>query len=390
MNRIRRDRRSFDFILFGLVIALASFGVLMIGSSTGLGDGYTSGVFVNQLVFTITGIGILLVMAFVNYEFICKFFIPIYIVNIALLGIALLMPEQRGVARWIGFAVGGSGTYYDPGIMIGIQPSEFAKIFMIIVLAKIIDKYRDRINNILVVGLVLGATAVPVALVILQRSLSASVVLVIITLVMLYCGKIGYRYIVIGALVVLPALLFVYIDIHSEEPILVARGIMQDYQLNRIWDFLYPDGADTFQNDRAIMALASGLLTGQGLFNNQIHVPEFTNDFIFSIIGAELGFIGSVAVLAVVLIIVLRCMMIANRSDVFLGRLIASAVAITIAFQAFTHVAINTWLLPNTGMNFPFVSSGGSSMWVFMAMIGLVLNVGMTREYSMFENMGGK
>ena len=387
MNRIRRDRRSFDFLLLGLVIALAAFGVLMIGSSTGLGDGYMSSVFVNQLIFTVTGIGILLVMAFVNYEFICKFFVPIYVVCLVLLVVALLMPEQRGVARWIGFTIGGSGTYYDPGFDIGIQPSEFAKIFMIIVLAKIIDKYRDRINNILVVGLVLGATALPIGLIILQRSLSASVVLVIIMLGLLYCGKIGYRYIIIGTVIVLPALLFVYIDIHSEYPILVSSGLVQDYQLNRIWDFLYPEGADTFQNDRAIMALASGLLTGQGLFNNQIHVPEFTNDFIFSIIGAELGFIGSVAVLAVVLIIVLRCMLIANRSDVFLGRLIASAVAITIAFQAFTHVAINAWLLPNTGMNFPFISSGGSSMWVFMAMIGLVLNVGMSREYSMFDDM---
>jgi len=387
VNRIRRDKSSFDFLLLGLVIALAAFGVLMIGSSTGLGDGYMSSVFVNQLIFTITGVGILLVMAFVNYEFICKFFVPIYIICLALLVIALLTPEQRGVARWIGVTIGGSGTHYDPGFDIGIQPSEFAKVFMIIVLAKIIDKYRDRINNILVVATVLGATAVPVALIVMQRSLSASVVVVVIMLGVLYCGKIGYRYIIIGTVVILPALLFVYIDIHSEYPILVSSGLMQDYQLNRIWDFLYPEGADTFQNDRAIMALASGLLTGQGLFNNQIHVPEFTNDFIFSIIGAELGFIGSVAVLVVVLVIVLRCMIIANRSDVFLGRLIASAVAITIAFQAFTHVAINAWLLPNTGMNFPFVSSGGSSMWVFMAMVGLVLNVGMSREYSMFDDM---
>lgn len=379
MNRIHRDKRSFDFVLFGLVIALAAFGVLMVGSTTGLGNGNLSGVFINQLIFAITGVGIMLLMAFINYEFICKFFVPIYIVNVILLGIALIMPEQRGVARWIGVEIG--------GFELGIQPSEFTKIFLIIFLAKVIDKYRDKINNILVVGLIVGSTAVSVLLIIMQRSLSASVVVVIIMLTMLFCGKIGYRYIIIGTLVVLPALLFVYIDIHAENPLLIEMGLMEDFQFQRIWNFLYPEGADTLQNDRAIMALASGLLTGQGLFNNQTVVFESTNDFIFSIIGAELGFIGAVGVLAVVLAIVLRCMFIANRSQLFLGRLIASAVGITIAFQAFTHVAINAWLLPNTGMNFPFVSSGGSSMWVFMAMIGLVINVGMTKEYSMFEKM---
>ena len=382
MNSIRRDKRSFDFVLLGLVIVLAGFGVLMIGSTTGLGAGNMSDMFISQLVFAVTGIGILLVMAFVNYEFICKFFIPIYLVNIALLVIVLFMPDQRGVSRWIGFSIG--------GFELGIQPSEFTKIFTIIFLAKVVDKYRENINNILVVGAVLVSTAIPVALIVLQPSLSAAMVTIVIMLTILYCGRIGYRYIIIGLVVVLPALLFFYVDIHAESPFLLESGLMEEFQFNRIWNFLYPEGADTFQNERAIMALASGKLTGQGLFNNQIIVPEFTNDFIFSVIGAEFGFIGSVTVLAVVLIIVLRCLIIANRSDVFLGRLIATAAAVVIAFQAFTHAAINAWLLPNTGMNFPFISSGGSSMWVFMAMIGLVINVGMTREYSMFENMGGR
>ncbi|MCL2397499.1 MAG: FtsW/RodA/SpoVE family cell cycle protein [Defluviitaleaceae bacterium] len=381
MNSLRRDAKSFDYILFALVIALAAFGVLMIGSTTGLGRGNVSPLFINQLVFALVGVGILLVMAFVNYEFIAKFFIPIYIVNIALLIVALLMPDTRGVARWIGVNIG--------GFEFGIQPSEFTKIFMIIFLAKIIDRYRDRINNILVVGLVLGTTAVPVALIILQRSLSASVVTVVIMLVMLYCGKIGYRYIAIGTLVVIPALVFFYVDIHAESPFLLEIGLMQEFQFDRIWNFLYPQGGDaTLQNERGLAALSSGLLTGRGLFQNPVVVLEPTNDFIFSVIGAEFGFIGSVAVIFVVLVIVLRCLLIASRSEVFLGRLIATAVAIVIAFQSFTHVAINAWLLPNTGMNFPFISSGGSSMWVFMAMIGLVLNVGMTREYSMFDDMG--
>ncbi|MCL2573636.1 MAG: FtsW/RodA/SpoVE family cell cycle protein [Defluviitaleaceae bacterium] len=382
MNSIRRDIRSFDYILLVLVVALALFGLLMIGSATGLGNGNVSSVFINQLIFLVTGIGIMMFMAFVNYEFICKFYIPIYVVNIALLVLVLFMPDTRGVARWIGVEIG--------GFEFGIQPSEFAKIFMIIVLAKIMDKYRDRINNPLVIVLIFAATALPVALINMQLSFSASTVSVIIMLAMLYVGKISYKYVIVVTLVVAPVLLFFYIDLHAETPILID-DILTPWQQRRIWDFLYPeygDGAGTWQNEQAVTAMSSGLLWGRGLFNNQIFIPEATNDFLFSVIGAELGFIGSVAVIAVALLIVLRCLMIAHRSEVFLGKLIATGVAVTMAFQAFTNTAINAWLLPNTGMNFPFVSSGGSSLWVFMAMIGLVLNVGMTREYSMFENMG--
>jgi len=380
MNSLRRDARSFDYILLALVLALALFGLLMIGSATGLGNGNVSNVFINQLIFLVSGIGILFLMAFINYEFISKFYIPIYVVNIALLVIVLFMPDTRGVARWIGVNIG--------GFEFGIQPSEFAKIFMIIVLAKIIDKYKDKINNVLILGIIFAATALPVVLINMQLSFSASTISIVIMLAMLYAGKISYKYVVVVTLVVAPALLFFYIDLHAEYPILIDN-ILTPWQQGRIWNFLYPEYGDTFQNEQAIRAMSSGLLTGRGLFNNPVSgVPEATNDFIFSIIGAEFGFIGSVSVLLVILLIVLRCLMIAYRSEVFLGKLIATGVAVTIAFQAFVHVAINAWLVPNTGMNFPFVSSGGSSLWVFLAMIGLVLNVGMTREYSMFENMG--
>jgi rod shape determining protein RodA len=206
-------------------------------------------------------------------------------------------------------------------------------------------------------------------------------------LTLLYSARISYKYVLVATLIVIPGILFFYIDLHAENPILLG-DLLEPWQRERIWSFLYPDAGETWQNDRALEALSSGLLTGRGIFNNQIFIPEFTNDFLFSVIGAEFGFIGSVVVMVFVLIITLRCFMIAHRSDVFLGRLIAIGVGVTIAFQAFTNVAVNAFLLPNTGINFPFISSGGSSMWVFMAMTGLVLNVGMTREYSMFENLG--
>lgn len=376
---IRRDLRSFDFVLFILVVVLSIFGTFMVGSATGLGAGNFSSIFINQIFFLVSGIGIMLLCAFVDYELIAKFYILIYFINIALLTIVLFIHQDAIVARWLGVEIG--------GILFGIQPSEFTKIFMIIFLAKIIDKYKEKINNILVLSLIIISTVIPIILIYLQPSLSASMVTIVILLTMLYLGKISYKYIISSIALLAPALLFFYIDLHAETPVIIDQ-LLEPWQIERIWYMLYPQydtEYNVWQNQRALSALSAGLLTGRGVFNNPFYIPEQSNDFIFSVIGAELGFIGASLLIAIVLAISLRCFIIAHRSDVFLGRLLAGGVGVTIAFQAFVHVAINTWLLPNTGINFPFVSSGGSSMWIFMAGIGFVLNVAMTRNKSLFE-----
>ena len=381
MDSLRRNVRSFDIILLVLVLAMTAFGLLMIGSATGLGDGTLSATFISQLIFASTGVGILFLAAFINYETICKFWLPIYGVCILLLVIVLFLPPIANVHRWIGFSIDGEPLF-------AIQPSEFAKIFMIIFLAKLIDKYKEKISHPLVVGAVLALTALPVALIFVQPSWSASTIPVVIMLAMLFVGRISYKYIVGAVLIIAPLTLFFFIELHAENPLVLGDV----FQRNRIMDFLYPElgTAGTYQNERAWDALSSGLLTGRGLFGNTVRVPFMQNDFIFSVIGAEFGFLGSILVLAVMLLIVIRCFMIAHRSQVFLGKLLAAGVGAAVAFQTFVHVGVNTWLLPNTGIGLPFVSSGGSSMWVFMALIGLVLNVGMTQEYSMFDDFGGR
>ena len=380
MDRLKRNVRSFDIILMVLVLVMTAFGLLMVGSATGLGDGTLSSTFISQLIFASTGIGIMLVAAFLNYETICKLWLPIYGVCILLLIIVLFMPAISGVNRWIGVPIGDT--------VLGVQPSEFAKIFMIIFLAKLIDKYKESINHPLFILLALAATALPVLLIFMQPSWSASSIPVVVMLCMMFVGRLSYKYIIAAVLIIVPLGLFFFIELHAENPLILGDV----FQRNRIMDFLYPElgTAGTYQNERAWDALSSGLLTGRGLFENTVRVPEMSNDFIFSIIGAEFGFLGSLAVLIVMFMIVIRCFMIAARSQVFLGKLLATGVGAAVAFQTFVHVGVNTWLLPNTGIGLPFISSGGSSMWVFMALIGLVLNVGMTQEYSMFDDFGGK
>ncbi|MCL2753498.1 MAG: FtsW/RodA/SpoVE family cell cycle protein [Defluviitaleaceae bacterium] len=389
MKNVKRDAKSFDITLFVLVIVLSAFGLLMVGSATGLGNGNVSSTLITQLIFVLTGIGILLLAAFFNFETICKFWLPIYGVNIIFLVVVLFMPRQSGVNRWIGIELG--GTAEEMGTMLGIQPSEFAKIFMVIFLASLIFKYREQINKLWVVGMILAATMLPVVLIFVQPSWSASSVSLVIMLAMLFVGGINWKYILFTSIIIIPAALFFFIELHAENPI-ILMDIIGEWQLDRILDFLYPElgTAGTYQNERALEALHSGLLTGRGLFNNNIRIPEQSNDFILSVIGAEFGFLGTVIVLGLLFVVAIRCFMIAHRAQNLLGKLIAVGVGSVIAFQTFLHTAVNTWILPNTGVNLPFISSGGSSTWVFLAMIGLVINVGMTREVSMFEDWGIK
>ncbi|MCL2170882.1 MAG: FtsW/RodA/SpoVE family cell cycle protein, partial [Defluviitaleaceae bacterium] len=302
MTDIRRDARSFDFLLAIMVIALGVFGVIMVGSTTGLGRGNVSSVFINQLVFFITGIGIMVLAAFVNYEFIAKFHWPIFGVNLLLLVWVLVAPAPGNVSRWLGWEIG--------GFELGIQPSEFAKIFMLIFLAKIIDRHREKINNPLIVAMVVGLTLVPVGLIFIQPSLSAPLVPLFIMAALLYTGKISYKYIIALLIIAVPVALYLFVDLHRAPGERVILDMVSAYQLGRVWYFLYPEldvgVVYTYQNLAAMRALNSGMLTGRGLFGNTIAVPEPTNDFIFAIIGAEFGFIGSILVILAALIIIIR------------------------------------------------------------------------------------
>ncbi len=371
----KRIYKNFDKMLAALVILVAVFGVVVVGSSTGLGKGVVSTEFKMQIVWLVTGIGIMAAASFVNYEFICKFFIPIYITNTVLLIGALI---QGRLMHYKVYRTLGIGA-------VSIVPSEFSKIFMIIVLAVLLDMLRDKISKFPYFCMIIGLTLLPAGLILIEPSLSASMVTVFICIVMLYVAKLKYRYFIIGLLILIPLVTVVVYDVNSDNPLLLDK--LKDYQRTRIDTFFNPepDSAEYYQSHQSIKAIGSGQLTGKGLFKNEVSVPWAETDFVFSTVGSEFGFVGSTAVLAAMLLIVIKCLLTAWRSDTFIGRLIASGCASMIAFQTFVHVGVTTGLLPVTGITFPFLSSGGSSVWVSFACIGLVINVGMTKTKSMFE-----
>lgn len=363
----KKNIKSLDFLLLFLVLGLAIFGVVLVGSATKMNVTGQSSTYDKQKILLLCGIVLLILAAFVDLDLLCKFYIPIYILNIALLLFVLLFTEDdgTGVNRWIG--IGG----------FGIQPSEFSKIFMILFMAKLIDNKKDKINEFPTLILVLVLMLIPVFLIYEQPSLSAAIVVGVVGCAMLFLSGIKYEYILIAGALAIISVSFIYVDAHLENHIIVDK-ILQPYQIERIV------GTSQDQTNYSIQAIASGQLSGKGLYNGEVnqlnYLAESHTDFIFSVLSEEFGFIGSVSVILVTFIIVLKCMLISYGANTDLERLISAGVGSMIGFQAFFHVGVGVGILPNTGVAYPFLSTGGSSMWINFIAIGLVLNIGMSQK----------
>ncbi|MDR1531572.1 MAG: rod shape-determining protein RodA [Clostridiales bacterium] len=377
---LKRSLASFDILLALAVCGLCVFGIIMVGSATNINDpATTSTMYDMQKVWFAIGLVLMLAAALIDYHFICGFYIIIYLVNIILLVLVLFVgAEGDDPSRWIRFGTTGLAARF------GIQPSEFSKVFMILFLSKFLEK--RNVNKVLVLLCAIISVALPVALIQMQPSLSAMMIVAFIGILIIYEAGLHYRYVVIALLLVAPAAVFLYIDLNKAQHIIVDK-ILSDYQITRILDFFNPDEstATAFHLQRSISAIGSGMLRGKGLYNGIVAVPAAYTDFIFAVIGEEFGFVGCITVMAVMLFIIFKCVVTAYKAPDLLGKLIAAGVAGMIAFQTFAHIGVDIGLLPNTGVPLPFISYGGSSMWINMVSVGLVLNVAMTKQKSIFE-----
>ncbi len=371
---MNKRQYNIDFVLILCVIAMSIFGIIIIGSATRINVNGIEGNFISQILWFISGLVLMAVFVLWDYRKFSRLYIGLYILNIALLVLVLTNGRSvQNVQRWI----------------FGIQPSEFAKIFIIIYLAKFIDKFHKKINNISIMIFASLSVLIPVVLIMKQPSLSASLVLIAIFLIEMFIGDISGKYIKIALLIFIPIAVIVLFDVFKNE-CRILDVFLNDYQIKRITDYVNSDfsNPDYYQTKNSIWAIGSGQLTGKGLFKGTInqlsYLPYSHNDFIFSVVGEEFGFVGCTAVLIVMFIIISRCVNIAVNSEDFTGTLIAGGVAGMLAFQTFVNIGVATGLLPNTGMPFPFLSYGGSSMWVNMIAIGLVLNVGIRKQKNIF------
>lgn len=363
-------------LLFALVLAV--MGILFVKSAT-INTGAST---YNKQIFGVAlGIICMIVVSLIDYHWILQLYWPIYAVNIAMLLATKFMGSSGGGAqRWLVLPVIGN-----------IQPSEFSKIMMILFFAMFFYKHREKISSVRIVLSSVILFAIPAYLIFDQPNLSTTLVVTVIFLVMIYVDKISYKWIggVAGILVPFGVWFVYYIQQEGQK-------LLQPYQVNRIMSWINPSKypADNTQQQRnSIMAIGSGQLHGKGLANTTLasvkngnFLSEEDTDFIFAVIGEEVGFIGSVIVIALLALLVIECIYMAARAKDLSGKLICSGMAALLAFQSFVNIGVATGVLPNTGIPLPFISAGLSSLLSIFIGIGLVLNVGLQRNY---ENRGG-
>lgn len=365
------DIKRFDYIVVILIILLAICGVVAIGSATRINSPEGTDLFRNkQIIGFVTGGVLMLFFAFFNYKWIGKLVIPIFLLNIALLLAVLVAGEVvNGAKRWIDI-----GPFR-------LQPSEFSKIFTILVLAKYFDKFKKHLNNIAVIIGALILTGVPMYLIYSQPDLSTSMIMIVILGFMIFVAGISYWYILIGAAVVIPAVMWGINYIKSP-----GKKFLEDYQVDRILSLIDPTkvAPDLLrQTNNSLQAIGSGKLFGKGLYlgkvNQYDYLPEPQTDFIFAIIGEEFGFFGCFVVLFLLFLLVIRIIWIAKDSPDLFGKLIITGYSALLLYQIFINVGVVTGIAPNTGMTLPFISYGVSSLWNNLIGIGIILNISMQR-----------
>jgi rod shape determining protein RodA len=369
--------RKYDFRLVIYIVILNILGIMIIRSATSAAS-YKDPLVVRQILGSIAGFAICIGLSLVDYRKIVRQSMPIYILSIAMLAGVLVYgtASGHGAVRWIQVPVLGQ-----------VQPAEFVKIAMIVFYAAYFEKVKEEINlphNILLAFLYYLA---PTALILLQPNLSTAIILTIIIVGIVFASPISYKWIlgVIAALVPF-AIAFIYLfrsGLYDKIPFL------HGYQAERILTFLNPsENTQTFyQQMYSMMAIGSGKLTGKGLNNNSIFsvkngnfLAEEDNDFIFAVIGEELGFRGAAIIIIIFLLIIIECLIIASKARNLSGRLICVGMMAWIGFQTYTNIAVATGLFPNTGITLPFFSRGVSSLISVYIGLGIVLNVALQRK----------
>lgn len=359
--------KNFDFLLVLLVVTLNIIGILAIGSAK-------ESVQSKQIFGMVLGLCLMFIIAFMDYSFLLKFqWLAYLFILVSLVLVELFSEETNGAARWL-----------DLGAF-RFQPSETTKILLILFYAQFIMKYREKLNTFRVLLCAIVLVIPPLALVVKQPDLSTTILIALLFCVILFVGGLSWKIIGGGLAIAVPSALL-FLSIVMQE----GQTLIKDYQRNRIMAFFDPQAyaeAEAYQQINSVIAIGSGQLWGKGLNNNVIasvkngnFLPEPQTDFIFAVIGEELGFIGSAAVILLLILIAMRCITIARSAKDIAGTIIACSVGALIGFQGFMNIAVATMLMPNTGLPLPFVSYGLTSLLSMYMGIGFVLNVRLQRK----------
>ena len=371
----RRNVPPFDYILVVATLMVSAIGVIMVYTATRgalLAQGEDPKTFLKkQGLFVVLGGITMVVLAIIDYrrwEGLAN--LLYWLIVLSLAGVFVVGSSAQGAARW--FSLG----------PLQIQPSEFAVLALILAIASYCARrdeeglaWRDVFRLLIMAG-------IPILLVLVQPDLGTAMIMVIVLLVMLAVAGLPIRILIMllvgTALVVLVA---------------VESGLLHHYQIARLTAFLNPNTHSNnpyvqsaiYNKQQAENAIGSGGMFGSGIGHgaqtNLGYVPEQQTDFIFTAVGEQLGFVGSVGILSLLGIIAWRVLRAAVRARDIFGRLMCAGLFAFIAFSAFQNAGMTMGIMPITGIPLPFVSYGGTAVLVFFAAVGLALSVGVRRRH---------
>jgi rod shape determining protein RodA len=364
--------QHFDFVLFGATVVLMGLGIALIYSATLASATYTQDwwdtFFARQVIWAVVGTGLMLLVAFTDYSIFANVNHLIY--ALTLLSLILVYAVGRitfGAQRWI-----------DLGIF-DLQPSELAKVLLIIVLAKFLADRQEHLKRLSSFILSLLYIAVPMIFIYIQPDLGTAIVLGVSWLAMVLVAGVRLKHVGILILSGLLASPIVWFSLHG-------------YMRERIFVFFDPTrdplGAG-YNINQARIAVGSGGFLGQGFARgsqSQLHFLRVRHtDYIFSVLGEELGFVGVVLLLLLFLVVIWRILRVAEMARDTFGQLIACGIATVVAFQVVANVGMNVGLLPASGVPLPFISYGGSALMALLIGEGVVQNIIIRHKRLEFE-----
>lgn len=358
--------KNYHFQLIIAIVALNIIGILLIGSARPATQK-------TQIMGFLMGMVMMIVISLMDYSFILKF--PwLYYIGIVGLLILVFSPvaghDSHGARRWIRL----------PGF--NFQPSELTKIVIILFFAYYFAKYQEKINTLKVLSISFVIIGIPLVLILKQPDTSTTIAIALIFISLLFIAGLSYKIVLTVLGISIP------VGIIGISVILRMAQNGEDYRFGRIMSWLYPENpkwAETAaQQQNSIMAIGSGQLWGKGLNNsaatsmkNADYIVEPQTDFIFSVAGEELGFVGTLVITLLLFFIIIECILIARKAKDLSGRLICAGMASLVGFQSVFNIFVTTGLMPNTGIPLPFVSAGLTSLLSLYIGMGFVLNVGL-------------
>jgi rod shape determining protein RodA len=356
-------------VLISITLVLSLLGIVMIYSakahvSPETGPALARSLATKQGISLGIGVIAMIAAAVIDYRYVRAYSALLYLLGLG--GLALVLSP-------LGVEVNGAQAWLNLGGF-QFQPSEFAKVAVIVVVATVLHERREDPGLVTVV-LALALVVAPLGLIMLQPDLGSATVFLWTAFVMLLASGVLARYVIGLGIAGVGGIITV-----------VRLGLLQDHQIQRLTAFLDPAASDAryvYNGEQSMIAIGSGQVFGKGLFNgtqtNLSYVPENHTDFIFTVVGEELGFVGAVFVLALFLALIWRGLRIAMMAKDRFGMLLAVGTVGMILFQVFINVGMGIGIMPVIGLPLPFVSFGGTSMIANFILVGLLLNVHMRR-----------